>query len=187
MKFKAYAKALIAASLMMGTAATAKEFQTLPILNGNFCPKPQVGLSMGYMNLKNVDTDGLSAGVEISFDCPIFTLPWDDLRQQIMLNRFDSNGLAMTNLEFNPYYIVTLKNGVEWGFGPGFGVIFADGGKSDTVWTFQTGTGLKMNLNKDYYAGADIRYQWSQKAEIAPGIDTTLDNYRALVKIGMRF
>ena len=188
MKFSAsVAKAALAASLLIGSAASAKEFKMLPILDGDFCPNMQVGLSTGYMNLKNVDAEGSTVGIEISFDCPVFTLPWDNLRQQIMLNHFDSDGLEMTNLEFNPYYLITLDNGVEWGFGPGFGVIFSNARDSDTVFTLQAGTGLKYNLNKDYYVGADMRWQWTQEAALSPGMSEDLDNYRAQVKIGLRF
>lgn len=181
------AKAAVAASLLIASSSSAREFKALPILDSNFCPNIQVGLTAGYMNLKNVAAEGATAGIEISLDCPVFTLPWDNLRQQIMLNHFDSDGLEMTNLEFNPYYLITLDNGVEWGFGPGFGVIFSDAGKSDTVFTLQAGTGLKYNISKEVYTGADIRYQWTQKADLTNTYKEDLDNYRAQVKIGYRF
>ncbi|DAB37412.1 MAG TPA: hypothetical protein CFH83_11320 [Sulfuricurvum kujiense] len=187
MKFLTCTKAALLACVLLGSSANAKEFKALPILDKNFCPNIQVGLSAGYMNLKNVNAAGSTAGIEISLDCPVFTLPWDNLRQQIMLNRFDSDGLEMTNLEFNPYYLITLNNGVEWGFGPGFGVIFSDAAKSDTVFTLQAGTGLKYNISKEIYTGADIRWQWTQKAELTPNQKEDLDNYRAQVKIGYRF
>jgi opacity protein-like surface antigen len=187
MKVLAYTKAILLASLLLGSASNAKEFKTLPILDKDFCPNIQVGLSAGYMNLKNVNAEGSTVGIEVSLDCPVFTLPWDNLRQQIMLNHFDSDGLEMTNLEFNPYYLVTLNNGVEWGFGPGFGVIFSDAAKSDTVFTLQAGTGLKYNISKEIYTGADLRYQWTQKAELSAGVKEDMDNYRAQVKIGYRF
>lgn len=187
MKFLTCTKAALLACVLLGASANAKEFKALPILDKNFCPNIQVGLSAGYMNLKNVNAEGSTVGVEISLDCPVFTLPWDNLRQQIMLNHFDSDGLEMTNLEFNPYYLITLNNNVEWGFGPGFGVIFSDSDKSDTVFTLQAGTGLKYNISKELYTGADIRYQWTQKAELSSGHNEDLDNYRAQVKIGYRF
>ena len=187
MKFTPLIKTAAAAALLIATSANAREFKALPILDASFCPNIQVGLSAGYMNLKNVDAEGATAGIEISLDCPVFTLPWDNLRQQIMLNHFDSDGLEMTNLEFNPYYLITLDNGVEWGFGPGFGVIFSDAGKSDTVFTLQAGTGLKYNISREIYTGADVRYQWTQKAELTPGYKEDLDNYRAQVKVGYRF
>ncbi len=187
MKLKYLAKAAVTASLLMAASANAGEFKALPILDANFCPNIQVGLTAGYMNLKNVNASGATAGIEISLDCPVFTLPWDNLRQQIMLNHFDSDGLEMTNLEFNPYYLITLDNGIEWGFGPGFGVVFSDAGKSDTVFTLQAGTGLKYNISREIYTGADIRYQWTQKADLSAGYKEDLDNYRAQVKIGYRF
>lgn len=187
MRLSMFAKAAVAASLLIGSSAGAGEFKALPILDANFCPNIQVGLSAGYMNLKNVSASGATAGIEISLDCPVFTLPWDNLRQQIMLNHFNSDGLQMTNLEFNPYYLVTLNNGVEWGFGPGFGVIFSEMDKSDTVFTLQAGTGLKYNISKEIYTGADVRYQWTQKADLTNTYKEDLDNYRAQVKIGYRF
>ncbi|MBD3793734.1 MAG: outer membrane beta-barrel protein [Campylobacterales bacterium] len=93
----------------------------------------------------------------------------------------------MTQFEFNPYYIVTMQNGVEWGFGPGWGVIWSDAGKSDTVFTAQAGTGIKYNLNARTFIGADARYQWTQSTQLAAGVAETLDNYRTNVKIGYRF
>lgn len=187
MKFSSTAKVALLASLLLGTGAGAKEFKVLPILDNGFCPNIQVGLTAGYMNLKNVNAAGATEGIEISLDCPVFTLPWDNLRQQIMLNHFNSDGLEMTNLEFNPYYLITLDSGVEWGFGPGFGVIFSEAQKHDTVFTLQAGTGLKYNISKTVYTGADLRWQWTQKAELSNGVREDLDNYRAQVKIGYRF
>jgi len=187
MKIAGYAKAVLMSALLLGTLSDAKDFKVLPILDEGFCPNIQVGLISGYMNLKNVNAEGATVGIEISLDCPVFTLPWDNLRQQIMLERFHSDGLEMTNLEFNPYYLITLDNGVEWGFGPGFGVIFSDAQSADTVFTLQAGTGLKYNLSKQIYTGADIRWQWTQKAELTPGFKEDLDNYRAQVKVGYRF
>lgn len=188
MKFSLGVKTALLASLLFGSIANGQEFKALPILDKNFCPNIQVGVSAGYMNLKNVNAEGSTVGIEISLDCPVFTLPWDNLRQQIMLNHFDSDGLEMTNLEFNPYYLITMKNGVEWGFGPGFGVIFSDTDhKSDTVFTLQAGTGLKYNISKELYTGADLRWQWTQKAELTQNHTEDLDNYRTQVKIGYRF
>ena len=187
MRFLPSAKTALLAFVLLGAAANAKEFKMLPILDKGFCPNIQVGLTAGYMNLKHVHAEGSTVGIEISLDCPVFTLPWDNLRQQIMLNHFNNNGLEMTNLEFNPYYLITLDNNVEWGFGPGFGVIFSDAGKNDTVFTLQAGTGLKYNISRELYTGADIRYQWTQKAELSSTYKEDLDNYRAQVKIGYRF
>lgn len=98
---------MLLASCLLGSVASAQEFKVLPILDKNFCPNIQVGLSTGYMNLKNVSAEGSTVGIEISLDCPVFTLPWDNLRQQIMLNHFDSDGLRMTNLE-NLILIISL-------------------------------------------------------------------------------
>lgn len=187
MKISRYVNGMLLASCLLGSVASAQEFKVLPILDKNFCPNIQVGISTGYMNLKNVQAEGSTVGVEISLDCPVFTLPWDNLRQQIMLNHFNSDGLRMTNLEFNPYYLITLKNGMEWGFGPGFGVVFSDAEKSDTVFTLQAGTGLKYNISKELYTGADMRWQWTQSADLGSGMKEDLDNYRAQVKIGYRF
>jgi opacity protein-like surface antigen len=188
MKTSTFTKSALMAAALIISSANAKEFKALPILDNGFCPNIQVGLTAGYMNLKNVDAQGATAGIEISLDCPVFTLPWDNLRQQIMLNQFNSDGLKMTNLEFNPYYLITLNNGVEWGFGPGFGVIFSDtADKGDTVFTLQAGTGLKYNISKEIYTGADLRWQWTQEADIGLNQKEDLDNYRAQVKIGYKF
>ncbi len=188
MKVSTVTKAMVLAT-MMATApsVSAKEFKVLPILDGNFCGNVKVGAAAGYINFSNIPAAGITEGVEITFDCPVFTLPWDNLRQQIMLNRFNGDGLNMTSLEFNPYYIITLDNGVEWGFGPGWGVHWTDTYKSDVAFSFQVGTGLQYNISKELYTGADVRYQWTQQIDVTPGVSETLDNYRAQVKIGYRF
>lgn len=176
------------ACTLFAASAYAKEAKLLPVLDKNFCPNFQVALSSGYTDLKHVDASGATVGIELSFDCPFFTLPWDNLRQQLMLEHFDNDGLKMTQFEFNPYYIMTLPNNIEWGFGPGWGVIWSDAsGKSDTVFTVQAGTGIKYNLNRQVFIGADARYQWTQSAQLSTTLSETLDNYRANVKIGYRF
>lgn len=187
MQFSKHFKALLAASLLMAVSVNAKEFEMLPILKSGFCPKPQVGLSTGYTNYSNVGAEGASVGVEITFDCPVFTLPWDNLRQQIMLNQFNSDGINLTNLEFNPYYIIDLGNGLDFGFGPGWGIVFSETYNHDIAFALQAGMGLQYNISNHYYAGADLRYQWTQKIDIAPGVTEDLDNYRAQVKVGYRF
>jgi len=178
---------VLAASMAFGSAASAKEFKMLPILDGDFCGNFKVGLSAGYMDFKNVNASGATEGIELTFDCPVFTLPWDNLRQQLMLNRFNSDGLELTALEFNPYYIIDMGNGIEWGFGPGWGVIWSDTYKSDVAFSLQAGTGLQYNISKELYTGADIRWQWTQKIDVAPGVTEDLDNFRTQVKIGYRF
>ncbi|MCK9373640.1 MAG: outer membrane beta-barrel protein [Sulfuricurvum sp.] len=187
MRFSGYAKAALMASLLLGSALNAKEFKVLPILDGGFCPKPQVGVSLGYTNFKHIDAQGTTVGAEITFDCPVFTLPWDNLRQQIMVNQFNGNGINLTSIELNPYYIIDLGNGLDWGFGPGWGVIFSDTYKRDVAFSVQAGTGLQYSIDHKYYAGADMRWQWTQAIDIAPGVTETLDNYRAQVKVGYRF
>lgn len=187
MRFSTYAKVALTASLLVGTLSNAKEFEVLPILKSSFCPNVQVGLATGYTNYKNVAAEGATVGVEITFDCPIFTLPWDNLRQQIMVNQFNSDGMNLTNFEFNPYYIIDLGNGLDFGFGPGWGVVLSDTYTHDVAFALQAGAGVQYDISSRYYAGADVRYQWTQKIDVAPGVREDLDNYRAQVKVGYRF
>ncbi|MDX9966626.1 MAG: hypothetical protein RBS26_06470, partial [Sulfuricurvum sp.] len=66
MRLTTLAKTALAASLLIGAGASAGEFKALPILDAGFCPNIQVGVSTGYMNLKNVSAAGQTAGIEIS-------------------------------------------------------------------------------------------------------------------------
>lgn len=66
-------------------------------------------------------------------------------------------------------------------------MIFSDAEKRVIRFTLQAGSGLKYNISKELYTGADIRWQWTQSAELGTGIKEDLDNYRAQVKIGYRF
>ena len=57
MKFSLGVKTALLASLLFGSMANGQEFKALPILDKNFCPNIQVGVSAGYMNLKNVNAE----------------------------------------------------------------------------------------------------------------------------------
>lgn len=168
------------------------EFKFLPIFSDdeykfNF----EVAAIVGIADYdKNGIDSGAVYGIDVSFDCPVFTLPGDNLlRQQLSINRFDENGLKVTSYEMNPYYFIDLSDDLVFGFGPGIGMINAeqDNGTGDKwLFTYQAGAGIKYYIDK-IVIGADIRYQWTKEKDFGSGYEENLDNAKMLVKVGYAF
>jgi opacity protein-like surface antigen len=157
----------------------------------NFKPNIEVALIGGYAGFSNNDLDsGSMYGLEVSLDCPIFTLPGDNLlRQQVSINRYSKNSADVTTIEMNPYYFINLSKDLVFGFGPGIGAGLVDApGKETWLFTYQAGAGLKYYINKDVLVGVDVRWQGSvEKDYTGSGKDDNLNNTRTLAKLGYRF
>lgn len=183
---------LVAVAALSSTAcAQSDEFKFLPIFNDdNWEPKIEVALIAGYIDFDRSEVDdGHSYGVELSFDCPVFTLPGDNvIRQVLSLNTYNENGLKMTSIEMNPYYMVNISKDLVLGFGPGIGGVKADPDHASSQWMFavQAGAGIKYYIN-DFILGADIRHQWTAEKDLGNGSKEDLENTRFLVKAGYRF
>ncbi len=171
--------------------AQSDEWKFLPVFNdetwkANF----EVAAVANYLVFERNELDnGFAYGVELSFDCPVFTLPGNNpLRQQLSVSRYDKGGLVMTMIEMNPYYFVDLSKDLVLGFGPGLGAIEAnpDNAKSQWLFTLQAGAGLKYYID-DFLIGADVRYQWTAEKNLGSGSEVGVDNTRLLFKAGYRF
>lgn len=189
---------LSTAVISSASFAGSDEFKAFPIFtDDNWKPNIEVAAVVGYMNFdrssinnRAVD-DGVVYGLalEFSFDCPVFTLPGDNLlRQQLNINRYDKNGLKVTTIEMNPYYFIDLSKDLVLGFGPGIGAVHGEpeGGKDQWLFAVQAGAGLKYYID-DFLIGADVRYQWTAAKDFGASTKEDLDNMRMLMKVGYRF
>ncbi len=181
----------LAGAVAASSLNAADEFKFLPIfLDDTYKAHAEVALVGGYIDIdsKGAD-DGADYGIELSFDCPVFTLPGDNLlRQQLTVTRHDESDFSMTTIEMNPYYFIGLTDDLILGFGPGIGGMFAevDNGKDNWLFTYQVGGGLKYYMG-NLLVGADVRWQWTTEKDFGSGEKEALDNMRVLAKIGYRF
>lgn len=178
--------------LLSSSVYGADKFQAFPIFKDpNYKPNIEVALIGGYVGFANNDIDGGEMyGLEVSLDCPVFTLPGDNLiRQQLSVNKYSKNSVDVTTLEINPYYFMHLSKDLLFGFGPGIGAALVDApGQNTWLFTYQAGAGLKYYINKDVLVGLDVRWQGSvEKDYMGSGKDDNLNNTRTLAKIGYRF
>ncbi|OHE00373.1 MAG: hypothetical protein A3K14_03465 [Sulfurimonas sp. RIFCSPLOWO2_12_FULL_36_74] len=183
--------ALLASAILSTSAfAAEREFKVLPVFtDGNWCGQTEVAVVMGSTNFDNNLKTGVNYGVELSFDCPVFTLPGDHiLRQQLSLSRYDKNNFEVTVIEMNPYYFFRLSKDLLLGVGPGIAGVHGDpeGGKDNWSFAYQAGAGLKYYMN-NFLVGADLRWQWTDEKDYGSGTKEDLDNMRVLLKAGYRF
>lgn len=185
--FSKYLSALLGTALLStASLSAADEFKAFPIFtDDNWKADMEVAAVAAYVNFDRSEIDnGMAYGLDLAFNCPVFTLEGDHLiRQQLTLSRYDKNGLKVTTIEMNPYYTIDLAKDLVLGFGPGIGGVHADvdGGESQWLFAVQAGAGVKYYIN-DFLIGADIRRQWTAKKEVGE-----LDNMRMLLKAGYRF
>ncbi|MCW8894688.1 MAG: porin family protein [Sulfurimonas sp.] len=183
--------ALIATTVLSTSVLAAdKEFKVLPVFtDGNWCGQTEVAVVVGSSNFdKNELSTGVNYGVEVSFDCPIFTLPGDHLlRQQVSLSRYDKNNFTVTVIEMNPYYFFDITKDLVLGVGPGIAAVHGDADNAESKWAFayQAGAGLKYYMD-DFLVGLDVRWQWTDEKDFGAGKED-LDNMRVLLKAGYRF
>ena len=180
---KSFKKALISAAcsavLVSSSLYGADELKILPIFtDDNYCGQVEVSAVYESVNFEHDTVDAY--GAEISFDCPVFTLPGKHiLRQQLTLLTYDTGAEDMYSIEMNPYYFFKLQDDLELGVGPGIG-----GMKMGDTWhfTYQAGAGLKYYATQNIIVGADFRWQGVEEKD---GID--MDNTRLIAKVGYRF
>lgn len=182
--------ALLASAVLSTSAFAAEsEFQVLPIfMDDNWKPKFELAAVAGSTNFDSDIRTGANYGVELSFECPVFTLPGDHiLRQQLSLSRYDKDGFEVTVIEMNPYYFFTLADNLLLGVGPGISGVHgdADDGRDEWAFAFQAGAGLKYYID-DFLVGVDARWQWTAEKDYGSGKED-LDNMRILFKAGYRF
>jgi hypothetical protein len=181
-------KILLASMLLFSTslfAEVAKETKFFPIMSGDYCAAPTVALMGGATNYDDMSGSADSYGVELRFGCPVFQIKGYDIRQVLSIVHDNGNGFKTTSLEMNPRIMFPLSKDVEFGFGPGLGVIFAkdDIAGKDTVWGVNVGVSLHYDVTNKIFIGVESRYQWTQDTDFGGDID----NFRTMVKIGTRF
>jgi len=181
---------LAAAILSLPAFAQSDEFEFLPIFKKGWDGDLEVALVAGYMDFQNNGIDsGLTHGIELSFNCPVFKLPGDNtIRQQLSLNSYSKNSVKIMSIEMNPYYMIDLSKDVVLGFGPGIsGVkVSPDNAKNQWLFAVQVGAGVKYYIN-NFILGADLRYQWTAAKDLGAGVKEDVDNARFLAKVGYRF
>lgn len=188
--FKFLGAILASALLSTNSFAQSDKFCVLPCFtDDNWKPNFEVAAVTGYVKFSQDGIkSGNASGLEFSFDCPVFTLPGDNLvRQQFNLTQYDKNGLRITTIEMNPYYFINLSEKLVLGFGPGIGAVHADQDGAQDQWMFaaQVGAGVKYYIN-DFIIGADLRHQWTASKDFGNG-KQDLDSMRFLFKAGYRF
>ena len=169
-------------------AEVAQETKLLPIFGGNYCAAPTVALMGGYTNYDNTSDNAGSYGAELRFGCPVFQIKGFDIRQVLSVVHADKNNLTTTSIEMNPRIMFPLTEDIEFGFGPGLAVIFAEDSSTtstdkDTLIGVNVGASLHYNVTNSIFVGLESRYQWTQKADFG----RTIDNLRTMIKIGTSF
>ena len=183
--------AISSCALITSSLYSADEFKALPIFtDSDWKANIEVAVVGGYANYNNsaVGNDPMY-GLEISLDCPVFTLSGDNpLRQQFSYNKFNNRGVDITTIEINPYYFIDLTDNMVFGFGPGAGYAKVEANGRDTSFvTYQVGAGVKY-YSRNIFAGADIRWQGSKdKDYFGAGMQQDLENTRVMLKVGYRF
>ncbi|XKH01119.1 hypothetical protein LG325_13685 [Marinobacter nauticus] len=123
-------------------------------------------------------------GVELSLDCPLLQPPSNRIRQQASLTQYDEDGVEITAFEINPHYVVPMSKNLEFGFGPGIGIMDVDAGShDDTLLGIQAGASLHYRKDS-FFAGAEARYQVTTEERFG-NRDRDADNARVLLKVGV--
>jgi opacity protein-like surface antigen len=184
---------LSTAVIVTASYAQSDEFKMFPIFtDDDFKANIEVAAVVGYMDFDRSAIDDRNVyGVELSFDCPVFTLPGNNpLRQQLSVNRSDKGGFKVTSIEMNPYYFIDLADDLVLGVGPGIGAVHGEPDNGQDQWLFavQAGAGLKYYMN-NFLVGADLRYQWTAEKNFSNvgGQKEDLNSMRLLLKAGYRF
>ncbi len=183
-------KRIVLSTLLLAATLVHAEKETkfFPIAtDADYCPAPAVAVLGGYGEVEKAYGGDYMYGIEFSLACPALQLASNDIRQQISLVHQSDHGLRMTSLEFNPHLLFHLDEKIQLGVGPGFGVIFTDADETDVVFGVNVGASLTYAVDASYFVGAEARYQWTTDAELAKGVEQSLDNYRTLLKVGMHF
>lgn len=192
---------LLASSLF---AEPAKETEMFPLFtSANYCSEATVALMGGVTNYHNTSGYTDSYGAELRFACPVFQIKGFDNRQVLSVVYAEKDGLTTTSIEMNPRIMFPVSDDIEFGFGPGLGVIFAENDTAvttgsgtlldpfvtttstskDTVIGVNIGASLHYNVTESVFVGLESRYQWTQNTKFGK----TIDNARTMLKVGTSF
>ena len=184
---KSFASIVVAGSLSLASQSVLAEgWEFFPVTNDDYQFEPQLSVIGGNMDAGN-GIDGTMTGVELAINCPLLKAPNGVIRQQVSYATFDENGVEVTSFELNPHYQVNVAENLEFGFGPGFGYLTAEGGTlDDSAFTLQAGASLSYSIDQ-LVIGAEARYQFAMSDLEANGNKVDMDNSRLMLKVGYRF
>lgn len=184
---------LIALSLLLSSSivSASDEWEFFPAFNDDsWEAEAALSATVGYMDIGNsVAGGGVTYGLQLAFNCPVFTIPGDDVvLQQINLNFYDNNDLELTTLEINPHYFWNVSDNMRFGVGPGLGYIWTDTkqGKDPNLWAAQAGFAIEYRKDS-LYASFGSRYQWTESKTIGYEKNEDMDNLLTTFKVGYNF
>ena len=179
---------MLAATLALSLqSAQAADWEFFPVVSDDYQFAPQLSLITGNINPGDAKNGSLT-GLELAINCPLLKAPEGVIRQQISFARYDENGLEISTFELNPHYQIEIAENLDFGFGPGFGYISADGGNlDDSSVTLQAGASLSYHIDQ-VVIGAEARYQTLlSDMKTTNGSEVDIDNTRIMLKLGYQF
>ncbi len=150
-----------------------------------YAPNPTISFKVGAM-APDSGSSGFAGGVELSLDNPLIQTGYGKIRDQFSYNRFDSSGLKIETLEYNPHYMVPIGERVWVGGGPGIGYMFTDSvsGPSPDLWTAQLGVSASTVIDH-LQIGLEARWQWTEDQRV--GNANGADNWLTMLKFGYAY
>ncbi|MGM0554615.1 MAG: hypothetical protein ACQETK_12760 [Pseudomonadota bacterium] len=173
---------LATAALFAGliTTAHADGWTMKPYQQADWSPEFTLAATAGPMDadISGLGTD-TALGAQLSLNCPWFTPPKGNIRQQFNYNTFDNDGVKISTIEMNPRWYGSSGN-ISYGAGPGLGYVRVnpDDGPSDSMWAFQLGGDVEYRHGA-LFAGVGVRYQFTSGGDA--------DNLLGQVKLGVNF
>lgn len=165
---------------VLAAPAQAEGWKMLPFKEPGWSPEFTLSVNTGPMDfdVDGVDTDN-ATGLQLSLNCPWFSPPAGNIRQQFNYNTFDHDGVKVTTFEMNPHWY-TGKGGLTFGAGPGIGYVWVDpdSGSDDSMWALQLSADVEYRTGA-LFIGAGTRYQFTENGDA--------DNLLTQVKVGVNF
>lgn len=122
-------------------------------------------------------------GAELSFPCFLSS----DFRSQLQILLYDDSHTEVWQISANPHYMFEVSEDTQVGIGPSIGVAhFEIAAKNDYIFTFGIGASVRHDIDKDFFVGAEARYEWPTKADLA-GVEYNTNNAKFFFKLGMNF
>ena len=176
----------VLAIVSLASSVEASNWEVFPVLGANYTANFAVALTGAFNNIKDADDAKSIYGLEASLNCPWLTPPSNIIRQQINISNYSDSGLDILNVSINPHYMVEVAPSTTIGAGPNFGFSNVEfDGEDDTVFTYGVGASLRTDINKNFFLGAEARYELVGETDFDK--DLELDNSKILIKLGYQF
>ena len=161
-------------------SAQADEWKMMPFKEDGWSPDFTLAVAAGHMatDIDGVDDDA-AYGIQLSLNCPWFSPPFGNIRQQFNYNVFDNDGVKVSTIELNPRWYEVDGN-LSYGIGPGIGYVQVepDNGNDHDEWAVQLGADIEYRQGSMFY-GFGSRYQRVN--------DSAADNLLTQFKVGVNF